>query len=572
MSTFTQRSSVCAARPGVAGLRGYRRSAAPAWVTMRLDSNEGRSPPPEAMAALAGVDQEATRRYPDATGLERLIAERLGVAAGQVVATCGGDDAIDRVCRAFIGAGSEAIVATPTFEMIERSIRLGGGRVVGVPWEGEYPIDEVLARVSEATALIAVVSPNNPTGAVVDAEVLRRLSAAAPRAVLLVDLAYSEFADEDLTAAALELPNAVVVRTFSKAWGLAGLRIGYAVSREETAESIRAVGGPFAVSGAGIAAAGACLSGGDAWMREGVAQVRREREQLAAMLEELGLRVAPSQGNFVLARSDRAGMVRERLLSMGISVRGFERGGPLSDAVRITCPGDQEEFDLLATALRSALRPQALLLDMDGVIADVSESYRAAIVATAARFGVDITAEDVAGAKRRPGSNNDWVVTQRLMHERGVTRSLEEVTQCFEGIYAELRDRERMIPERGVLERLAGRIRIGIVTGRPRRDAEEFVSRHRLDGMFSAMVCMEDTIRLKPDPAPVRLAMERMGAGSAWMVGDTPDDVQAARSAGVLPLVVAAPGEDPMVARAVFESVGAAMVLGGLDEIEEMLG
>jgi len=524
------------------------------------------------LSTPANLDQEAVRRYPDATGLERLIAERLGVAVGRVVATCGGDDAIDRVCRAFIGHGSEVIVATPTFEMIERSARLAGARVIGVPWEGDYPIGQVLDRVSDATAMIAVVSPNNPTGAVVDAGVLRRLSAAAPWAVLLVDLAYTEFADEDLTAAALELPNAVVVRTFSKAWGLAGLRIGYAVSREEIAESIRAVGGPFAASAAGIAAAAACLTGGEAWMLEGAAQVRREREQLAAVLEELGLRVAPSQGNFVLARSDRAEAVRQRLRSMGILVRGFDRSGPLGDALRITCPGDQEAFDLLATALRSALRPQALLLDMDGVMADVSESYRAAIVTTAARFGVDITAEDVAGAKRRPGSNNDWVVTQRLMQERGVARPLDEVTTCFEEIYAGLRDRERMIPERGVLERLAGRLPLGVVTGRPRRDAEEFVTRHRLQGLFSAMVCMEDTARLKPDPAPVRLAMERMGAGSAWMVGDTPDDVQAARAAGVLPLAVAAPGEDPMVARSVFEGVGAAVVLGGLDEIEEMLG
>jgi HAD superfamily hydrolase (TIGR01548 family) len=216
--------------------------------------------------------------------------------------------------------------------------------------------------------------------------------------------------------------------------------------------------------------------------------------------------------------------------------------------------------------------PEALLFDLDGVLVDVSRSYRRAIVETARSFGVRLTAERVAAAKRAGDANNDWVVTRRLVAAAGVDAPLDEVTRRFEALYQGdgarpgLCEDERPLCDRALLEALARRRPLGVVTGRPRRDALAFLERFGLGGLFGAVVTMEDA-PAKPSPAPVRLCLERLGVGHAWLVGDTPDDVRAARAAGVVPLGVVAPGDARRDAEAALFAAGAARVLGSLDEL-----
>jgi HAD superfamily hydrolase (TIGR01548 family) len=284
----------------------------------------------------------------------------------------------------------------------------------------------------------------------------------------------------------------------------------------------------------------------------------------------------PSQANFVLARFSRAPWVHRALISLGVAVRAFPGHDRLREHLRITVPGDDDSLARLARALRTVLAPEALLFDLDGVLADVSGSYREAILATAHSFGVDLTAGDVARAKQGGGANNDWQLTRRLMAERGVARSLDEVTTRFEGLYQGsdgrpgLRRHEQLLVDPGLLTELADRIPLAIVTGRPRRDAERFLDQHGVTACLGALVALEDAPS-KPDPRPVRLALDRLGVEHAWMVGDTPDDVRAAGGAGVLPIGVVAPGDDPKGASESLSAAGAAMVLDRVTEIEEVM-
>ena len=285
-----------------AGMTPYVTADSSAWIDLRLDANEGPSPNLD-LAAIAGrLGADSIRRYPSTTDLEAQVAAIWNIDAGRVLVTSGGDDAIDRACRACLGPGSEVILPTPTFEMIGRYARLTGGEVVSVPWwTGAYPTQAVLSQITVRTRMIVVVSPNNPTGAVATREDLVRLAAAAPDAVLLVDLAYGEFADEDLMDAALSLPRAVAVRTLSKAYGLAGLRVGYAVGPANLIRSMRAVGAPYPVSALSLAVASDQLRSAGARVATTVARVRQERDQLGNLLAQLGARPLPSQANFVLA-------------------------------------------------------------------------------------------------------------------------------------------------------------------------------------------------------------------------------------------------------------------------------
>ncbi len=565
--------------PALRGAAAYRTERPERHVDLRLDGNEGVPPPAALLEVLRASFPEIVRRYPDAAPLEKTIAARLGIAPERVLVTAGADEGLDRACRALVGPGDAIVLPSPTFEMLPRYARLAGARVVEVPWaEGPYPAEGAIAAAASSSArAIAVVSPNNPTGAVATEDDLLRLSAGAPEAFLLVDLAYAEFADVDLTPAALALDNALVFRTLSKAWGLAGLRVGYVAARDaEIVSWLRAAAGPYPVAGPSLALAAARLESGEAEVRRFVATVREERRTIAETLERLGAEPLPSQANFVFARFRDAGYVRDALAGLGIAVRAFKGRDGLEDALRITCPGGAAPLERLLGGLAAALAPEAVLLDVDGVLADDSKSYRLSVVETARTFGVAVTSGEIAAMKAKGDANDDWALTRRLLAEKGVDATLAEVTARFEAIYQGanglrgLRETETLIPARATLERLARRFPLAAVTGRPRADALRFLEEKGVAPLFRAVVAREDG-PMKPDPSTVRAALARVGAKRAVMVGDTPDDVRAARAAGVVPLGVVAPGDAPSAAEEVLLGAGAARVLSSLDELEALL-
>jgi HAD superfamily hydrolase (TIGR01548 family) len=366
------------------------------------------------------------------------------------------------------------------------------------------------------------------------------------------------------------------VRTLSKAWGAAGLRVGYAFGDPRVVDWLRRIGLPFPVSTPSQALAAAMLADADGPGPQRIAAIRRQRGKLSTLLEGLGVEVLPSQGSFVFARFDDAARVWSSLHALGVAIRAFHGRPDVEGWLRITLPGDEEAFRRLDHALRTVLAPEALLFDMDGVLADVSGSYREATLRTAASFGVELEPADIETATAEGNANNDWELTRRLMAARGIERPLDEVRARFEEIYqgteAEpgLRRTERPLVSPAELRALADRRPLAVVTGRPRADAERFLEENGIAEFFRTVVTMEDG-PLKPDPAPVRLALERLGAATAWMVGDTPDDLRAARGANVLPIGVVAPGDRPGATAASLQRAGAALVLDTTSEILEVL-
>ena len=213
---------------------------------------------------------------------------------------------------------------------------------------------------------------------------------------------------------------------------------------------------------------------------------------------------------------------------------------------------------------------------MDGVLADVSRSYRQAIVETARHFGCDATAEDIERIKQEGNANNDWVVTQTLLSRGGIQVDLAEITEVFNALYNGSDDTpglcvtESLLGSVAQLRELGARFRLGIVTGRPRREAEAFLQRFGLSEIFDAVVTMEDA-PAKPSPEPVAAALAMLHVDRAWMLGDTPDDMVAAKAAGALPVGVCAPGSDLRETTPVLIQAGAARALSCWTEILEVL-
>lgn len=329
-----------------------------------LDSNEGPAPGDAVLRQLQTIDAEAIRRYPRPAALEAKLADTWNVDASRIVVTNGGDDAIDRLCRATLEPGRTLLTHSPTFEMIPRSARLAGAAIRAVPWRtGRFPTELLLNELTNTVGLVALVSPNNPTGQVIDTESIRVIAGAAADigAAVLLDGAYAEFADEDPTPTLVNTPNLVVIRTFSKAFGLAGLRVGYAVAPESIAPWVRAAGGPYPVSSIALALTGAALDQPENTRRLYLDQVRRERALLTNVLRDRGAEPIPSQANFVTARFADAHAIGDALRRRGVRVRSFPRHSECADLLRITLPGDPPAFARLAAALTDAMKETAAL-------------------------------------------------------------------------------------------------------------------------------------------------------------------------------------------------------------------
>ncbi|MEO0478296.1 MAG: aminotransferase class I/II-fold pyridoxal phosphate-dependent enzyme [Planctomycetota bacterium] len=545
-------------------------------IELDLSRNEGRAPKGLVPSAVTPAD---LARYPQLSELRSELASRCGVSEGQVVLTAGGDDALLRCCFAVRGLGSRALLTRPTFEMIPRYATLAGLGLDEVEWaEGEFPVERFLDAADGPPAVAFVVSPNNPTGGVASRSDLEQIATTLGDSLVVLDAAYGELADDDLTEFALQFENVVVVRTLSKAWGLAGLRVGCAIGAASWIARLEAAGNPYPVSVASAEIALERLDSGQEDVDDYVRQIRRERVELARNLADLGAQPAePTEANFVLARTVDAPFVTDAMAALGIAIRRFPDRPELRDAVRIGLPADERKFAYLQRSLESVLRPEAILFDLDGVLADVSQSYRRAIRETARQFGVEVTDREIAARKAQGNANDDWELTRSLLSARGVDASLDEVVRCFESIYQGDGDRpgtretERLCVSISVLQRLRESFRIAIVTGRPRADAERFLELFGLRSLFEVCICREDA-PLKPDPAPVRLAMDRLRVSRAWMLGDTPDDLRSARGASVVPIGVIAPGsEEASEQKAVLQSAGAARVLQSTDDLEGLL-
>lgn len=320
----------------------------------KLSSNENPFPPlPSVVAAIAdgAVD---VNRYPDmhATELTDALAAHLGVGADQVVAGCGSVAVLGHILAAFCDSGDEVLYPWRSFEAYPIAVALSGAGSVQVPVraDGRLDLPAMAAAVTDRTRVVLVCTPNNPTGPAVHADELADFLAAVPSHVLVVlDEAYLEFVRDgqapDGLAAAAEHRNVLLLRTFSKAYGLAGLRVGFAVGAPRLVAGVRAASTPFGVSHLAQLAALASLRASDELM-DRVDRIVAERTRLLSGLREQGWQVPDTQANFVwLALGEDTARFARAAGDAGVLVRSFAGEG-----VRVSV-GEPEATD---TVLRVA--------------------------------------------------------------------------------------------------------------------------------------------------------------------------------------------------------------------------
>jgi histidinol-phosphate aminotransferase len=324
---------------------------------LRLDFNENtfRSSP-TVIERLRAVTAEGLTKYPEREPVERAVAAHFGLEAEQVLLTNGVDEAIHLMCVTFLEPEDEALVCTPSFFMYDVSVQMMTRHLRKVQSDATltFPFERFMAGITERTKLIIIASPNNPTGAVVSREHLLAIAAAAPRAVLMVDEAYYHFYGESTMGDVASVPNLIVARTFSKAYGLANLRIGMLAGNADPLKFVRKVSSPYNVNGVALDCLPVALAD-EAYVAWYAEQVRVGRERMMEGLRVLGVPFFPSHANFVLMN---IGPKHKELVAAmrahGVLLRDRSADPGCAGFVRITI-GVEEHVTRGLAALKAAL-------------------------------------------------------------------------------------------------------------------------------------------------------------------------------------------------------------------------
>lgn len=271
---------------------------------VRLDFNENTfACSPKVLETLGRISRADLTKYPEREPVERLVASRLGLDPAQVLLTNGVDEAIHVLCQTYLDAGDEFLLPVPTYSMYEVYGSSTEATVVCVQATDDFsfPLDALLNKITPATKLIAIANPNSPTGRAVPREAIVRVIENAPHAMVLVDEAYYHFYGQTVLDLIEQAPNLVVARTFSKAYGLAGLRLGMLAAHATQMRWMRRMISPYSVNGLALACLPPAIED-DLYLKWYVDEVLQGRRLFVEALKRLGPSYWPSEANFVLVK------------------------------------------------------------------------------------------------------------------------------------------------------------------------------------------------------------------------------------------------------------------------------
>ena len=344
------------ARQAIQKLREYRPPLGNR-LGLRMDFNENTlGASPRVLQCLRELTLEQLARYPEREPVELALGEFFRVRAEELLLTNGVDEAIHLICETFLEPDDQAVIVVPTFGIYELFVGATGAKAIPVLAKQDFafPTEDVLANLNDRTRLVVIANPNNPTGQVASRDDLLRIASSAPQAAILVDEAYFEFYGETLLDQIGRLPNLFVARTFSKAYGLAGLRIGALMGATEQISAIRRVASPYNVNAVALACLPAALQD-QSFVQRYVDEVRQGRNRLQQALRSLSIPYWPSHANFVLANlGEQHRAFVDEMRRRGVLVRDRSQDPGCEGCVRITV-GTSEQMDQLLAAIRETV-------------------------------------------------------------------------------------------------------------------------------------------------------------------------------------------------------------------------
>ncbi len=387
-------------------------------------------------------------------------------------------------------------------------------------------------------------NPQAIIGGLFTREDIEAILKSAKNAIVIVDEAYIEYCNGSVVGLINGYDNLIVTRTFSKAFSIASTRLGYCISTEANINELNKVKELLPESVNKFAQIAGLASLSDlGYMKDKTKSVIKAREYVTKKLREIGLTVFDSWANYLLINlgsNDTAKKIYLELEKKGVFVRDVSSKPKLQGCLRIGIPLFVEASYLLEKLKQPMLKIElaevdTLLFDMDGVLIDVSNSYRLAIKKTAELFlKKEVSYDEIQKYKERGGLNNDWDCVEAILENSGQRIDKEIIISEFDRIYlGGAIDNERLIVKKELLAELSKKYWLGIVTGRPKRDADYTLDKFGLRKYFQAIITLDDVKNGKPDSEGILKAIARLNSKKAVYFGDTIDDITAAGSVSV---------------------------------------
>ncbi len=556
-------------RVTVSNLPPYKRPQEGRFNFARLDFNENTKGFADVFNC-PDLPDELFNTYPEYDEINAKIAAYYSVKPESVLLTNGSDEGISVISASFIEAGNDrAIISDPCFVIIPHSLRLAGAKISAVKVMADltFDIDGIENELRKGAKIAFFASPENPTGALLEVSRVESWCKAYPETLFVIDEAYGEYAQASCLSLINKFDNLLVLKTFSKAWGMAGLRLGIVFGKPELIEVLERVKLPFSVNAAAVWMAQKLLDNATRVKAE-VKDSLIRLDNLATEIEHRGYKVTRGASNSILINMGfLAKRFTEYCRSKSVLVR--DRSEVIDGMVRVST-GTQFENDKFLSVLDQFSKSFGIIFDLDDTVVDTSKSFAKVVEKLVENYtGIPLKEGELSALKAEGGYNDDWIATQELIFRRGYEADIEDIVLTAIPMYKEIAmDKEELICDLAVLESLRKRHRIFVVTGRCRVEYDP-VWASRLDSVFDQIYCMGDRphLQAKPSGDYLEACMKENNLTDAIYIGNSVDDVAAAHS-----IKIEAFGVSTTLSAEQLTASGASRVLESVDELKELLG
>ena len=563
-------------RKELIGLNTYEVASYPQNWDMKLDSNENYiGPSTSVIRTIKNITAEQISQYPYYGSFYDTLSEIYGVNKNCIAITNGADEALCAVINTYLSKGDSVVTVSPSFSMPKIYTAITGADYIEVPYKDRwvYPFEDIINAVSDNTKIILITSPNNPTGDIVPLEQIIELLKKFPDKAVVIDETYASYAGVSNICLTDKYDNLIVVKSFSKDYALAGLRLGCIVSNKANIDNIKRVLHPYNVNSIAVAAANAAIND-KKYIKLVKDEITKSKKYLYDEIKKLGFTPYDSYANFILADfGNLCELIYEKLKSNRICVKSFDKTTALCNCLRITVPTLSAAYKII-DIIKSR---NTLVFDMDGVLVDVKQSYYEAVKYTYNYFtGKDLTDEEIIDARKQGGLNNDWDLTYHLIKKYGFNFSYEDIVSAFQKHYWNdgngSINNEKLFIDKSVLEILKSKYNLTIFTGRPKEEAFYTLKKFEILDYFQKVVTMNDLPKdkQKPHTEGLKLIKSAMITDELVYFGDTVDDMICAANFGAYGVGVLNGNNDDNMEKTLINA-GAKTVLSSINDLVEIL-
>lgn len=555
----------------------YETASYPENWDMKLDSNENYiGPSTNVLNAFKNLSECQISHYPRYGELYDRLENLFDIERDCVVITNGADEALSVVINTYISKNDCIVNVKPSFSMPQIYAEAIGACYIEVPYENkwEYPFENIKKALDNGAKALVITNPNNPTGDIVPKEQIAEILNSYPQTLVILDETYASYAGHSNIDLVKKYDNVVIVRSFSKDYALAGLRLGCLISQKQNIDNMKKLLSPYNVNAAAIIAA--CASLDDENYLDFVKnEIMRSKVFLCDELQKLGFTAYSSYANFVLADfGESAQKAANALKENKIVVKSFNDSALLKNCLRITVP----TFTAASRLVSLLKQRNTLVFDMDGVMIDVSTSYFEAIKYTYKHFtGKTIDDAAINDARKLGGLNNDWDLTQFLIKESGFDFSYEKIVEVFQKQYWDdgrgSINGEKLLIKPELLQELSLKYNLAVFTGRPKDEAIYTLKKFDIEQYFSKIVTMDDVPvdRQKPHTNGLAIIKDNFLTENIIYFGDTVDDAKCASDFGVYGVGVLPPSNKSEEHAVLLQDRGAKAVIENINELTTIL-